>query len=1432
MKAHEGFTMRDQDVATAAELSQRAQGLLASGKFAEAAELFGRALDRLQTEKSDDVHLRAECARLRGNAFRELGDFEASITSLEHSISLLQNMSRTSEDDFTYANALRSVALTYDITGAAANATTARNKVLSIASRLVRLYAEPTTELVFDIAEDFEFLGKAEWEQPIEWLITISNQLDHSTALRALGKLHRLCTTGAKTATAARIAAKALDRIRSMDNRVLSDCFVEAHNIAWAAINSDIFDSTQELVTRLQEVAGSLDTGRLYQVRRLFAFLNYASGHTDEAADEFRAVHALALKCFGGEDSRTRASYRELGDILSALHRRDEAIEIYRTSLERETRIGSDRLVIADLAVALGRQLDDAGRFTEADENYRLALSIRTEILGPVHPDTNQARIDVAEISRVLDRYEEAEFFFLDALEAERRLTGTNTSRGALIRNNLADVYIKTERFSDARRLLEEALAIRSELFGSDSEPAWRSRVSLAALERDAGNTSRAIELAHSGIKRQYHSQDAIWQLILAGALLKQGDTEAAEKVYVRLHRAISANDIGRFVSMEAYLEIMEGLTLCHISKQHWAEAATIASEVVREIQLHLIRVVQQSSATQLTRFARRIGSIQSLWLLALTRWTNADAENVAAAFGLVQLSKGLRTRYLRWRQPGVGNVEHIAPPGHDEKISELINEIRQLRDELTSEFFKVDDVDEFGGSRAVVAKRARLCQLERVLSGFIPDWKMDFDLIPIDSGSLLRPNTMALEFVLIHDVVADLTGQKPAAARYVAFVLGPNGNSGPELIDLGLSDDIDQAVNEMRDSLLGQSWVDGGREPKWLRVSRFLGHKLFMRCWTSIKSVQHLLIVPDGSLGLIPFEILVTPESGYLIDHVRVSYLMRFGELNNIRVVQYLDGEPLVLAGPNFDLPKAYQAARTGQCGAEYVLARALGGDKRFDPLPEAHNEGVAVAQLLDVEPLVNVWALAPELLRSRSPEIMHVSTHGFCLPLEASLDDRLPLGGLGNAIDRRMVLTDPMQRSGLAMSGVNAVLDGRSLPPEAGEGVIYGSEIQQLNLQHTDLVVLSACRSGLGDIEIGDGAQGLRRAFLAAGCGSVVSALWDVPEVSARKFMERFYQELLKGTERMQALSQARESVRAEYPRDPIHWAGFVLDGNFGPLWRFSPVSKIKIASVNLSSWGSTGSADIDNMTNLAERITQGRSFNEKNVSVLTVTYLRRVLREHDLNPELRVVALGELGDLANRLGDNEAAIIYYRTILGLKGLASEQRVEYRYNIAKILQQMEQHEKAIAEYTALLNDPRSEEFVSLIRVNRGVALFDTGRVADAVSDFTAVIMDPSSPIDQRFMAYSNRSVALEINDPARALSDVEAALAINIGDEIEKLKLRFIRIAALLQLDQRQLALHEISDLEGHPDIADEFREQLGELRAEALQGCKLSFGKPRLS
>ena len=140
-------------------------------------------------------------------------------------------------------------------------------------------------------------------------------------------------------------------------------------------------------------------------------------------------------------------------------------------------------------------------------------------------------------------------------------------------------------------------------------------------------------------------------------------------------------------------------------------------------------------------------------------------------------------------------------------------------------------------------------------------------------------------------------------------------------------------------------------------------------------------------------------------------------------------------------------------------------------------------------------------------------------------------------------------MLRSGLALAGANTWLKAGHPPEEAEDGLLTAEDVTGLDLLATELVVLSACETGLGQVHVGEGVFGLRRAFVLAGARTLVMSLWKVPDEPTRELMEDFYGRLLAGEGRAEALRQAQLAMKAKYP-DPFYWGAFICQGDPSPL------------------------------------------------------------------------------------------------------------------------------------------------------------------------------------------------------------------------------------------------------------------------------------------
>ena len=190
--------------------------------------------------------------------------------------------------------------------------------------------------------------------------------------------------------------------------------------------------------------------------------------------------------------------------------------------------------------------------------------------------------------------------------------------------------------------------------------------------------------------------------------------------------------------------------------------------------------------------------------------------------------------------------------------------------------------------------------------------------------------------------------------------------------------------------------------------------------------------------------------------------------------------------------------------------------------------------------------------IFASETPIILHLATHGYFLKDEElkgsgdirgiAIKSREDFAGneeINPVLSETEGIENPMLRSGIVFSGVNA-----SLKAGRDEGMVSAEKILGLNLKGTDLVVLSACETGVGDVKNGEGVFGLKRAFILSGAKTLVMSLWSVPSAETTEIMTEFYTLISEGKSKSDALRQAKLDMMKK-KQNPYYWGAFVMTG-----------------------------------------------------------------------------------------------------------------------------------------------------------------------------------------------------------------------------------------------------------------------------------------------
>jgi CHAT domain-containing protein len=174
-------------------------------------------------------------------------------------------------------------------------------------------------------------------------------------------------------------------------------------------------------------------------------------------------------------------------------------------------------------------------------------------------------------------------------------------------------------------------------------------------------------------------------------------------------------------------------------------------------------------------------------------------------------------------------------------------------------------------------------------------------------------------------------------------------------------------------------------------------------------------------------------------------------------------------------------------------------------------------------------------------SPSLLHVATHGFFFPDPSTKEKKATKESTtGGSVFK--FSENPLFRSGLLFAGANNAWVGKPLPA-IDDGILTAYEVSDLYLPNTKLIVLSACETGLGDIQGSEGVYGLQRAFKMAGVQNLIMSLWKVPDVETAEFMEIFYSNLFEKKSIDDAFNIAQTHMKNKYRTEPYKWAAWIL-------------------------------------------------------------------------------------------------------------------------------------------------------------------------------------------------------------------------------------------------------------------------------------------------
>lgn len=395
---------------------------------------------------------------------------------------------------------------------------------------------------------------------------------------------------------------------------------------------------------------------------------------------------------------------------------------------------------------------------------------------------------------------------------------------------------------------------------------------------------------------------------------------------------------------------------------------------------------------------------------------------------------------------------------------------------------------------------------------------------------SALHPDEAVVEFVLYNR--AHIESQE-ADYQYGAYVILP-GDSITHAVHLCSHADLQAALLSSHPSSGSLYQVATRGVKPVVTAKRGPAKALYELVWAPLQPLlldaKEIYYSPDGLLHQVAFDALPIPGQGRLSGLHQLTRLTSTSSLMQGRQNLYAREVQSVGIYADMVLPSDQ---------ADSLVGHSL------PPLPYTRVEAQEIAALLQAKGRqtdLHLGAAGTESqwyagITSAVPDVLHFATHGIAavadsILFKTELLDKVRVAGADG---------DPLAGCGLLFypeSDTSARVQGHRC-----DGYLAGSEIARLDLQRSRLVVLSACQTGVGEIQGAEGIYGLQRAFFIAGADFVIASLWKVPDVETAEFMGCFYRFFLDGAELHAAFRQTLAEMDRRYPQQPEKWAAFLL-------------------------------------------------------------------------------------------------------------------------------------------------------------------------------------------------------------------------------------------------------------------------------------------------
>ncbi len=797
----------------------------------------------------------------------------------------------------------------------------------------------------------------------------------------------------------------------------------------------------------------------------------------------------------------------------------------------------------------LGLLYLSTGRYEKADDYIQRSIEVKGKLLGKNNLDYAASLNNLAVYKNQTGEYNEAEKLIEEAIKITEGLNKSDKGPLAVMYNNKGFFLQTVGRYADAEKFYQKCLAIADAEFKEKRPNYQKFLINLALLYQEMGKLDQAEQMYKECIaikekRGQKKHPDYAHLLDLTASLYMQMGKTAQVEEYLNkaldIYKnefgeehpayATTMNHLGRFHRSQGnlskakplleeslatrakvlgsnhpdYVEAQEDMAIYHWQNNEYQAAAKLYREVLQKTNDFVVKYFPPMSEAEKEKYWAKLRPTYLRFYSFATQFHTQDETLLAEMYNYHIATKGIllnSTNRIKQQILNSGNTSLIDQYNTWIDKKEYLARLYTLsKEELAEQGIDIE------------AQEREANSLEKKLSAQSTVFKQGFEEKPVkyeNIATLLAADEAALEIIAFPKFDKVFTEE----VDYVALVASKQSTTPKmALLTTGKSLESDDFFY-YRNMIKKKQPNKFSYKAYWEKIDPLL---------TGKKKVYLSL---DGVYNQINLNTLLKPDGKYLLEDHQFVLLTNTKDVLAVKAKGNLNiknKSAFLLGFPNY--------GSSGKIGA-------LPGTKK-----EVENiGGLLKGAGYQVTTVKGDNASESRVKAMRTNGILHIATHGFFLSDVSNARTKV------FGIDAVKAQENPLLRAGLMLAGAEAAATGleNNLSLASKEnGVWTAYEIMNQNLEGTELAVMSACETGLGDVKAGEGVYGLQRAFQVAGVDALVMSLWRVSDEATQALMTQFYKNILTATSKEEAFRKAQVMLKEKYP-DPYFWGAFVLVG-----------------------------------------------------------------------------------------------------------------------------------------------------------------------------------------------------------------------------------------------------------------------------------------------